>query len=90
VRGFTATTRNLFSGHIVSGISHPQEADYIRAKGGVMVHVHNRAGKGWPDHYPLGTKLFDICYQTSDEDQNEKSIASYLIPLIRTANKRAA
>lgn len=88
--GFTPTTRNLFSGHIVSGINRPEEVNYIRAKGGLMVHVYNESGKGWTDHFPRDVKLFDVVYHVGDGTKDEKSIASYLIPHIREANKRAA
>lgn len=88
--GFKGAARNLFSGHIVSGISRPQEAEFIRSKGGLMLHVYNKSGKGWPDYHPRDTKLWDVGYQLNDEQQDEKSIAEFLIPLIRNANKRAA
>lgn len=87
---FTPTTRNLFSGHIVSGISRIEEANYIRSRGGLMVHVYNQAGKGWTDFHPRDVKLFDVVYHVGDGTKDEKAIASYLIPQIRDANKRAA
>jgi hypothetical protein len=90
VRGFTATTSNLFSGHIVSGLSHPQEAEYIRAKGGIVVHVLNKSGEGWPSFHRRDTRLYDVYYQLNDAENHEKEIAATLIPLIRNANKRAA
>lgn len=87
--GFTPTTRNLFSGHIVSGITRPEEATYIRAKGGIMLHICNR-GQGWPSAYPREAKLFDLFYHLDEGPLDEKSIASVLIPQIRENNKRAA
>lgn len=89
MEGFTPTTRNLFSGHIVSGINRPEEATYIRAKGGIMLHICNN-GEGWPNSFPREAKLFDLFYHLDDGALDEKSIASVLIPQIRETTKRAA
>jgi len=90
MESFTPTTRNLFSGHIVSGITRKEESDYIRAKGGIILHVYNEAGKGSGDFHPRDAKLFDVLYNLSDGSDDQQTIAATLIPLIRAANKRAA
>lgn len=90
MEGFTPTTRNLFSGHIVSGIAHVHEAEYIRAKGGIMLHLYKQAGNGSGDFHPRDAKLFDVTYQLGIGKDDQQTIASTLIPLIRNSNKRAA
>lgn len=90
IQGFTPTTRNLFSGHIVSGINWAHEADYIRAKGGIMLHLYREGGKGSGDFHPRNAKLFDVIYQLGNGNDDQQTIATQLIPLIRNSNKRAA
>jgi len=90
VQGFTPTTRNLFSGHIVSGINHTYEADYIRSRGGIMIHLYRQGGKGSGDFHPRNAKLFDLTYQLGNGNDDQQEIAAKLVPLIRDSNKRAA
>lgn len=90
MHGFTPTARNLFSGHIVSSINHAHEADYIRARGGIMLHLYRQGGKGSGEFHPRNAKLFDVTYQLGCGRDDQKTIAAQLIPLIRNSNKRAA
>lgn len=81
-------SKNLFDGFIVSGISRPQEADYIRAKGGVMVHVQGVGS--YTDFHPINTKLFDVIYKLSDAEQDRDLALSLLISNVREAYKKVA
>lgn len=79
---------NLFSGFIVSGISRPEEANFIRSKGGVMVHVQGT--QGFIDFHPLNTKLFDVIYKIDDSLTNKDLSFSTLIREVREAHKKVA
>lgn len=87
-KSYKCFNQNLFDGFIVSGISKPAEADYIRAKGGVMVHVQGISG--YTDFHPINTKLFDVIYQLKEAEKDSDLTMSLLISNIREATKKAA
>lgn len=80
--------QNLSDGFIVSGISRPEEADYIRAKGGVMVHVQGISG--YTDFHPINSKLFDVTYSLKEAAKDRDLAMSLLISNVREAFKKAA
>ncbi|WP_160280086.1 hypothetical protein [Cellvibrio mixtus] len=88
IAGFTETLQNIFGGHVISGISRPAEADFIRNRGGIMVHVKH--GEGWPDFHPLSTNATDIIVDSNTLNLNDRKAIADLMKKIDTANKEAA
>lgn len=70
--------KKLTNGNLVSGITTPEEADYIRSNGGVVLHIVNI--KRQQKHIPLMQKSDFIIYVTSDTDPED-------LELFRTGKK---
>lgn len=86
--GFTETIKDLFSGHVVSGISRPKEADFIRERGGILVHVHH--GEGWSDFHPLSVKSTDVFIDAKNIIAHDKRSVAALMSQIKNANLQKA
>lgn len=85
---FTETIQNIFGGYVVSGITRPAEADFVRARGGIMVHVKH--GQGWQDFHPLNTKSTDIIVDSNTLNLNDRISIAALMKQINGEFKKAA
>lgn len=86
--GFTETMQNIFGDYVVSGIARPAEADFIRERGGIMVHVNH--GQGWQDFHPLNTKSADIIVDANTLNLNDRIAVAALMKQIKGEFKKAA
>lgn len=86
--GFTETIQNLFSGHVVSNISNTKEMEFIRARGGVMVHVLH--GEGFTDFHPLPAKSTDILVDAKNLNAHDRKSIAAMIRSITAANEKQA
>lgn len=85
---FTETIQNIFGGYVVCGISRPAEADFVRERGGVMVHVNH--GQGWQDFHPLNTKSTDIIVDGNTLNLNDRVAIAALMKQIKSEFNKAA
>jgi len=88
IAGFTETLQNIFGGHVISGVSRPAEADFIRNRGGIMVHINH--GEGWQDFHPLNTKSNDIIVDGKTLNLNDRVVIANLMKQIQSESKKAA
>lgn len=86
--GFTESIKDIFSGHIISGISRPKEADFIRSRGGILVHAHH--GEGWTDFHPIPAKSSDIYLDAKKLIAHDKKSVAALMNQIRNADQLKA
>jgi hypothetical protein len=86
--GFTQSMQHLFDGYIVSGISRPQEANFVRDRGGVMVHLQE--GPGFTDFHPLSTRLYDVIFNVRDVDLSKPDSIANVIQSIKESHRKVA
>ncbi len=86
--GFNEPVKHLFDGHIVSGISRPQEAKFIRDRGGVMVHLQE--GPGFTDFHPIETKLYDVIYDAKQFTADNKDSLALIVASIKESHRKVA
>ncbi len=83
-----AFARNLFSGHIISGIATESEATWLRKKGGTIVHIYDYLNLD--SFHALHEVDGDLVFETSTKEPPTALRLNRLLSSLRGAKKEAA